>query len=220
LVVWNEPNLSFEWGFRPVAADEYADLLRRAYPAIKEEDPGMRVVAAGLAPTLEESDQALSELIYLRQLYAAGAAPYFDALAGHAYGWQAPPDEPPDPGRINFRRLELQREIMLEAGDGGKPILVTEAGWNDHPRWTKAVRPAQRIAYTLEALDLVASNWTWAELVAIWAFRLPALAHNYNDYYTLVSPDFEPKPIYEALRARYGDRLPAVGTGREPRSGS
>jgi polysaccharide biosynthesis protein PslG len=218
VVIWNEPNLSFEWGFRPVSAEEYADLLRRAYLAVKEEDPGMRVIAAGLAPTLEESDQALSELVYLRQLYAAGAAPYFDALAGHAYGWQEPPDEPPDPATINFRRLELQREIMVEAGDGAKPILVTETGWNDHPRWTKAVRPAQRIAYTLEALDLAANRWRWAEVVALWAFRLPTLAHNYNDYYTLVSPDFEPKPIYEALRARFGERPAEATDGLEPRS--
>jgi hypothetical protein len=219
LLVWNEPNLSFEWGFRTVSADEYAALLRQAYVVVKAEDPQLRVVAAGLAPTLEESDQALSELIYLRQLYAAGAAPYFDALAGHAYGWQSPADEPPDPTRINFRRLELQRQIMVEEGDGAKPILVTEAGWNDHPHWTKAVRPAQRITYTLQALELAAAQWPWAELVALWAFRLPTVAHNYNDYYTLVSTDFEPKPIYEALRARFADLGSHRKANAEVRSG-
>jgi polysaccharide biosynthesis protein PslG len=134
LLVWNEPNLSFEWEFRTVSAVDYDALLRQAYFAVKAEDSGLRVVAAGLAPTTEESEEALSELIYLRQLYAAGAAPYFDALAGHAYGWQSPFDEPPAPTQINFRRLDLQRQIMVEAGDGGKPIPVTEAGWNDHPR--------------------------------------------------------------------------------------
>jgi hypothetical protein len=51
---------------------------------------------------------------------------------------------------------------MVEAGDGGKPIPVTEAGWNDHPRWTKAVRPPQRIEYTLQALELAAAQWPWA----------------------------------------------------------
>jgi polysaccharide biosynthesis protein PslG len=206
LIVWNEPNLSFEWGFRPVSAAEYSDLLRRSYLAVKAVAPSLRVVAAGLAPTLEASDQALSELVFLRQLYELGANNYFDGLAGHAYGWQAPPDEPPGAERINFRRLELQRQLMIEHGDEAKPILVTESGWNDHPRWTKAVRPAQRIGYTVRALEFAQQSWPWAESVCLWAFRLPALAHNYNDYYTLVSPDFEPKPLYEALREHYGAR--------------
>ena len=100
-----------------------------------------------------------------------------------------------------------------------KPILVTEAGWNDHPRWTKAVRPAQRIEYTLEALELAAAQWPWAERLALWAFRLPTVAHNYNDYYTLVSPDFEPKPIYEALRARFADLRLAAGESARRGSG-
>ncbi|MCC7105100.1 MAG: beta-galactosidase, partial [Chloroflexi bacterium] len=73
IVVWNEPNLDFEWGFRPVSAEEYAGLLKAAYTAVKAADPAMPVVAAGLAPTLEQSPRALSDLGYLAQLYDAGA---------------------------------------------------------------------------------------------------------------------------------------------------
>lgn len=200
IIVWNEPNLSFEWGFRPVSAAEYAQMLERAYEAIKSAAPTVRVIAAGLAPTTEQSEQALSDVIYLRELYELGAGDFFDALAAHAYGWQAPPDEPPDPERLNFRRVELLRQLMVQYGDASKPMIITEAGWNDHPRWTRAVRPAQRIEYTLRALEIAEEEWPWAEAVCIWAFRLPTLAHNYNDYYTLVSPEFDVKPIYEAIR--------------------
>jgi hypothetical protein len=213
LIVGNEPNLAFEWGFRPVDPAEYVELLRQAYPAVKAVAPTTRVVAAGLAPTLEESEQALSELVYLASLYERGAGRYFDALAGHAYGWREPPDSAPAGGTINFRRLELQHQIMASYGDGGKPVLITEAGWNDHPRWTKAVRPSERIAYTLRALDLVEQRWPWAEAICLWAFRLPALAHNYNDAYTLVTPDFQPKPIYDAIRER-SPRAWLVSRGR------
>ncbi len=38
----------------------------------------------------------------------------------------APLDEPPDPLRINFRRVELLREIMLRNGDGDTPVYITE----------------------------------------------------------------------------------------------
>lgn len=200
ILVWNEPNVDFEWGFRPVSVAEYAELLRQAYASVKAADPEVLVLAAGLAPTLEESPRALSDLAFLRQLYAAGAGGSFDGLAAHAYGWREPPDQPPASDRLNFRRVELLRQVMVEHGDAARPIFVTEAGWNDHPRWTRAVGSGTRIRYTLEALDYASAHWPWVEAVCLWTFRLPTLAHNYNDYYTLVSPDFVVKPIYEALR--------------------
>ena len=51
-------------------------------------------------------------ITYLERMYAAGADQYFDALAVHAYGLSFPPDEPPAADAINFRRVELWREIM------------------------------------------------------------------------------------------------------------
>ncbi|MFQ5856485.1 MAG: endo-1,4-beta-xylanase, partial [Anaerolineae bacterium] len=197
IIVWNEPNLSFEWGFRPVDPEAYVDLLQVAYRRARQADPSVRVLAAGLAPTLARpgDPQAMNDLRFLQAMYDAGAAPYFDALAAHAYGWKFPPDDSPAPDRINFRRVELLRQIMVEHGDAEKPIYVTEAGWNDHPRWTKAVRPAQRAAYTVQAYE-IARNWDWCAAVAIWSFRLPWPPHTFQDYFTLVDVDFVPKPIY------------------------
>src|SRR4030066_233871 len=68
---------------------------------------------------------------------------------------------------VNFRRTELLRQVMLEYGDAGKPIMITEGGWNDHPRWTRAVKPAQRIQYTIQAYEL-ARGWEWCQAVALW----------------------------------------------------
>jgi hypothetical protein len=134
-------------------------------------------------------------------MYDLGAAEYFDALAIHAYGWHFDPDSPPDPQVINFRRAELLRDIMVENGDGDKPAFITEGGWNDHPRWTRAVRPGQRIAYTARAFDIAQNEWPWLEAMALWVFRFPWDQKSYQDYYTLVRTDFEPKPIYDELRA-------------------
>jgi hypothetical protein len=138
----------------------------------------------------------LSDVAYLERMYQAGAAAYFDALAAHAYGLKLPPEEPPAPGTINFRRVELLREIMVAHGDGDKPIYVTEAGWNDHPRWANSVRPAQRIAYTIGAYEWARQHWPWCACVAIWAFRYPASTHSYHDYYAFVTTGFEPRVIY------------------------
>ncbi len=207
LIVGNEPNLSFEWGYRATTAADYVALLRVVYPAVKAANPDMVVLAGALAPNLEPagSPWAVNDLDYLRGMYAAGAADYFDGLAVHAYGLTFPPEAAPGPELLNFRRVELVREIMVANDDAATPIYVTESGWNDHPRWTMAVRPAQRIQYTLAALDYAAAHWPYVRVVALWAFRYPAPTRSYPDYYTLVTPEFVAKPLYDALRDYSGN---------------
>lgn len=207
LIVGNEPNLSFEWGYRSTTPQDYVDLLRAVYPAVKAANPEMTVLAGALAPTLEPdgSPWATNDLVYLRAMYAVGAAEFFDGLAVHAYGLSFPATAEPDSQVLNFRRVELVRRIMVEAGDEDTPIYITEAGWNDHPRWSMAVRPAQRIRYTLDALDLAAANWPYVRTIAIWAFRYPAPTRSYPDYFTLVTPEFMPRPLYNALKEYAGN---------------
>ena len=213
IIIWNEPNLSLEWGYRPVDPEGYVRLLAVAYKRAKEADPSVVVLAGALASTLipPGSEWGMDDLSYLRRMYEAGARSYFDALAVHAYGWRFPPDDPPAPDKVNFRRTELLRRIMVEFGDGDKPVFITEGGWNDHPRWTKAVRPAQRIQYTIRACEIALREWEWCQAVCFWAFRYPRPAHTFQDYFTFVAVDFTPKPIYLALR-RYavGEPLHAV----------
>ncbi|MBL7062744.1 MAG: hypothetical protein ISS49_00865 [Anaerolineae bacterium] len=198
IIIWNEPNLSFEWGYRPVDPEGYVELLRAVYSRAHAANPDVVVLAGALAPTLEPEGSAagLSDLAYLERMYQAGAAPYFDALAVHAYGLTLPPEEPPAPGALNFRRVELLRAGLVAHGDGDKPIYVTEAGWNDHPRWAGGVRPAQRIEHTIGAYEWARQHWPWCACINMWAFRYPAPTHSYQDYYTFVTENFEPKVIY------------------------
>ncbi len=206
LIIWNEPNLSFEWGKREPDPAAYTRLLATTYTAVKRVNPAMQVVAAGLAPTTEPpgSEWGLDDLLYLRGMYQAGAAAYFDMLAIHSYGLTDPPDAPPDPRRINFARTLLIRQIMEEFGDGATPAIMTEGGWNDSPRWQYGVRPSQRIEYTLRAYQL-ANEWPWLEAMCLWTFRTPKATRTYHDNYAFVTPDFIPRPIYlEVQKAARG----------------
>lgn len=202
VLIWNEPNITLEWGYRPVDPAGYVALLKVAYARAKEADAGVQVLAGALAPTLEPvgSPFGMDDLDYLRQMYAAGAAPYFDILALHAYGLLSPPGDAPAPDAINFRRVELLREIMIANGDEHKAAMITESGWNDSPRWTKAVRPGARIDYTLASYAWAETHWPWVKTVCTWAFRFPASQHSYGDYYAFVTPDFIERPIYEAVK--------------------
>ena len=101
--VWNEPNLNHEWGDRPVDPAAYVELLRTAYRRAKEADPTVRVLAAGLAPTLERGDRGLDDLAYLERMYEHGAKGFFDIASVMAYGlWTDADDHRIAPERTNF----------------------------------------------------------------------------------------------------------------------
>ncbi|MFC1974812.1 hypothetical protein ACFLXQ_00260 [Chloroflexota bacterium] len=210
IIIWNEPNLALEWGFQPVDPKDYTKLLTVAYQRVQQSHhPDVLVLGGALAPTLAPPghEQAMNDLIYLERMLDAGAGEVMDGLSAHAYGWSFPADDPPDPEVINFRRTELVYQLLVDHGYGDLPIYITEGGWNDHPRWTRAVKPAQRIENTIRAYELVES-WPWAEMAALWAFRYPWPARTYLDYFTFVTPDFEPKPIYlEVQRYSQGEEM-------------
>ncbi len=208
IIIWNEPNLALEWGFQPVDPAGYTQLLKVAFQRVQQSDhPDMLVLGGALAPTLAPSghEQAMNDLIYLERMLDTGAGEVMDGLSVHAYGWSSPADDPPHPEVINFRRAELVHQLLADKGYADLPIYITEGGWNDHPRWTRAVKPAQRIENTIRAYELVES-WPWAEMAALWAFRYPWPARTYLDYFTFITPDFEPKPIYlEVQRYSQGE---------------
>jgi polysaccharide biosynthesis protein PslG len=203
IIIWNEPNLAFEWGYRPVDPAGYMQLLKAVYAPVHAANPSVIILAAPLAPTLEPtgSPNGLDDLLYLEGLYKAGASPYFDALAMHTYGFTEPPEAAPAPNTLNFRRAELLHDIMLRYDDPEKPVYITESGWNDNPRWTKAVRPSQRVAYTVNAFRWTEENWSWLDKLCIWVLRYPANTRSYPDNFTLITPDFQPTPIYYAIQA-------------------
>jgi hypothetical protein len=209
IVIWNEPNISLEWGYRPVDPEGYTDLLAVAYAAAKAADPDIVVLGGALAPTLAPvgDPEGMNDLDYLRRMLAAGAGEAMDGLAVHAYGWKLPPEAPADPAIVNFARTELLRQVLVEAGYEDLPVYITEGGWNDHPRWTKAVQPPQRSAHTIAAYQVTLEEWSWVEATVLWAFRYPRPSNTYQDYFTFVTTDFAPKPIYyEVQRYARGDR--------------
>lgn len=207
LIIWNEPNVNFEWGQRPPDPVAYTELLKAAYTRAKEKNPDVKILAGALAPNLAPpgTPDAMNDLEYLEKMYQAGAKDYFDILAVHAYGWKSPAQEAPSPDRVNFRRTELLRDIMAKYGADAKPVMLTEGGWNDHPRWTKAVTPAERIQNTLAAYDWCEQT-EWIDACALWVFRTPAPTYTFNDYFSFVTPEFDAKPIYwEAQKYARGE---------------
>ncbi len=195
VTIWNEPNLQFEWGSRPPDPGAYAAMLKVVYPAIKAASPDTLVVGGALSPGPSIDGVRMDDLRFLRDTLDAGAP--FDVLGVHSYGAREPADAEPHPDRVNFRRVEVYRDLLREAGRR-MPLIVTEGGWNDHPRWSGAVTPAERLRWTVDAYRL-AEGWDDVVAVCFWQFRGP-LTHGYQDNFGFVAADGTPRAIYWAVR--------------------
>ena len=179
--IWDEPNIQSHWS-GPISAAGYVSLLREGALAVRQADPGARVLAAALAPTLERGPWNLDEIEFLREMYRAGAAPWFDIAAAQPFGFEAPPTAWARRDRLNFARVKLLRAEMERAGDGQKPIWGVRYGW--HARATDAdadsiwgdVTLAQQAAWAGEAAARVQREWPWlgALLWATWQPAAPA----------------------------------------------
>lgn len=213
--VWNEPNLSREWGLLPPDPAAYTDLLKACYTAIKAADPEAIVISAGLAPTGTDSPEAMPDDRFLQGMYDAGAAAYFDVLGLNAPGYKAPPElDPADAeaeeyggGRwFAFRHVEDMRAIMVANGDGHKQIAILEMGWtldqvNPEYAWF-AVDEATQADYLVRAYQYAAEHWQpWMGLmVAIYIADAEWTPANEQWWWSVVLPDGTPRPAYDALR--------------------
>ena len=94
---------------------------------------------------------------------------------------------PPFPEEVNFRRTEINHELLSAFGDADKPIIITEGGWNDSLRWTNAVLPSERLRWTVEAYAM-AERWDWLAAMCLWQFATPWSTHTYQDNWSFVAP--------------------------------
>jgi O-antigen ligase len=224
--VWDEPNLADHWGGGPINPAAYADLLARTTRAIRLSDPGARVLLAGLAPTVEVGPQNLNDVRYLDQLYQAGAAPYFDIAAGKPYGFYTGPDDRRvGEAILNFSRLILLRQVMVEHGDADKALWATHWGWNAlPPDWAGApsvwgqTDEATRVVYTIGALERARAEWPWAGAMILEHFEPDTDRRDPHWGFALV--DQTPRPTYDAVigwAASLPDAAPVGGHAAENR---
>jgi Cellulase (glycosyl hydrolase family 5) len=106
--VWNEPDQANEHYFAgPEKERRYAAILRAAYPAIKQANPKVAVLAGSLVG---------ANGAFLRALYSAGIKGYYDGLAVHFY-------------TLTLASLRSIHEVQLANGDT-KPLWLDEFGWS------------------------------------------------------------------------------------------
>lgn len=213
--LWNEPNIYPEWGVYPINPEAYTELLKAGATAARAADPNAIIIAGALAATIELSPNAtdgknnLSDLIFLQRMYDAGAAPYFDIVAMQGYGlWSGPTDRRMHPRVLNIAHHQFIRDLMVNNGDGQKPIWLAEMNWNVAPAGVTPVygqvTEAQQARYLPLAYARIQQEWPWIGVANTWYLKRATdeweAARRPEAYFRLLLPDFTPLPVYDAMK--------------------
>jgi hypothetical protein len=162
---WNEPNLAFflrpQWAgepgaHHPVSPAIYADLLTRAYAAIKAAQPDALVlgVSGGSTGGSKAPDGAVGIMPFLREL--ARLRPPMDAFAQHLYPAGGPGETAAIPSYVSLPQVLG----ALDEIKPGAPLFITEFGWTTAatPYRKTQVSEAQQAAYLPQAIALLQAN--------------------------------------------------------------
>lgn len=205
--IWDEPNLASGWGSQEPRPAAYLALLQAGFQAVHGADSQATVIAAGLAPTTEQGPENISDLRYLSDLYALGAADYMDAVAAKPYGFNtSPEDRTVREDTLNFSRIVALREIMMLNGDGKKALWASEWGWNTLPDdWNGepsiwgSITPQQQVVYTLAALSRADREWAWMGGMILYHWQPNAPSNDPRWGFSVIDSSGEPTSLWRAL---------------------
>ncbi len=184
--IWDEPNIAPHWGAREIDPAAYARLLREGSIRIRAEDADAVVLLAALAPNVEAGGPNMSELLFLDAVYREGAAEWFDLVAAQPYGFDAPLGASSEPGELNWRRVELVRDVMEAHADVGTAVWAVSLGL-----------PSMHPEVVVEAIEYARLEWPWMGAM-LWAAWFPEDTHG---QYALVGDGGRSVPLLGVLAA-------------------
>jgi hypothetical protein len=188
--VWNEPDVAFFWGGRdggdPVA---YTELLKRAHRAIKRADPNAIVVSGGVTGTERGAR-------FIHTMLDHGAGAYMDRVGVHGYL--------SDDGFNHNVYPDIIWPLVGKARErAGKPIWVTEIGWNTACSGNLAACSEPEQASRLIKNMVMLFTLGQVELVSVFQFKDPGDRPN---YFGIVQNNGTKRQAYTAVQT-LADRL-------------
>lgn len=192
--VWNEPNVPIFFGYLGDRAARYTELLKAAYPAIKAVQPHSTVVAAGMSRAFAPD----APPTFVETMYALGAKGFFDAMAMHPYVYPAGLAVDDHNGWSDVERV---RQLMVDNGDAGKKIWMTEIGAPTAAATAGGVSQQEQAKQLTDVLAR-ASRADYSGPVFIYSIRDIDTADATDDqdnFGALLTSDWQPKVAAEAL---------------------
>lgn len=209
--IWNEPNLSREWGNNTPNAAGYVGLLKACSDAIRTVDPDAVLISAGLSPTGNYDNLAHPDDLYLQHMYDMGFQQYVDVVGVHAPGF-SPPERSPDAAVamgsqrfFTFRRVEDLRRVMVANGDAARQMAILETGWtrdNVNPNYAWfAVSEKAQARHLVAAYQYAADNWRpWVGLMSAIYVADPSWTVKDEEYHwSILTPEGYQTRAYPSL---------------------
>jgi hypothetical protein len=225
--VWNEQNLHYEWGNKPLNPGEYVALLAPSYNAIKSACPSMLVISGALTPA--GNNRALRHgRLHLsggdvqgrrQQLSWTASAPTPAATTCRLPPPGRPPAKPSKRPATAFNgacdsphhswsfqsTMTGYRNIMNVYGGGNKLVWPTEFGWAAGGAYHPAYKYAddndftEQAQWTVEAYQMM-KNWGWVGPAFLWNLNFRVVANGTElAQWGIVDPSWNPLPAYTAL---------------------
>lgn len=195
--IWNEPDCV--GGCARGSPEEFVKTLRAGYQGFKSGDPAATVVSGGTSG---------NNASWIRQMYAAGARGWFDALAVHPYQHppSAPPDAPPQGNIYRLTSLPAVREQMVRNGDAGKPVWLTEFGWSTALTGARiGVSEAVQARYLAQAVSQIRTMYPYVTEAFWYCMRDRDDSTPYENDFGLLQVDGSAKPAFPALQRANAD---------------
>jgi polysaccharide biosynthesis protein PslG len=206
--IWNEPDQGNQHYLAgPNKPQQYASLLRAAYPAVKQADNQVEVLAGSLVG---------SNGAFLQALYAAGIKGYYDGIAVHFY-------------TLTLGALRDFRAVQ-RAHDDSAPLWLDEFGWSSCWPRQKVQQEQACVTESVQAQNVASMVHELARARYVAAAALYELQNSTTEdfgvlaangrrkpsFYALAkalsSPSAPPIPVRLRLRVRHGAVL-ATGSG-------
>lgn|GEM_PF-2601685 len=182
--VWNE------WNSKGSPQD-YAQLLKKVYPAVKKVDPSIVVLAGAV--------EGAGKYDYIESLMQQDIVNFMDGFSIHPYVfWKGQKVGTPE-YLVNW--VQKLEETVLQKASGGKtvPIYITEIGWPSDV--TELGVQQERVADYLARVLL--SLRTLPYVKGVWWYNFMNDGDNakkHDDNFGLLDSHRQPKPAYASMQ--------------------
>jgi hypothetical protein len=205
--VWNEPNLDREYGGSnngKVNPENYANMLREAYGAIRAANPKTLIISGAPAPTGyfggNCTQAGCNDDQFLQRLAATGAAAWMDCQGAHYNGSPNPPDlRSGGPTGDHYSWYLWGTFDMTYNALGGKvPVCFTEMGYVTKDgiagslpggfSWGNNITLANQAEWSARLVTLLKQS-NRARLAIFWNWNFRQFNDDPQAGYSLLRPD-------------------------------
>lgn len=201
--LWNEQNEYYFWKPNP-NPDQYITFYKEMYALIKSIDPAAQVAMGSVCGIT--AGCCITGVDFLKYMYDRGVFP--DIVNLHPYDKNAPDVD--IQWEYDFTDIGVIHNLMVQYGQGDKPIWITEWGWLDY------IDPTTQANWFRTAMEMLLNQYPYVT-TAIWFTDRDFQSSNFHcGLMTYYFKDKPVTPIFREYIAKIKSTQPPTEPPTEP----